>query len=365
MNKQEAAAPLNTRHVFLDTQAYRKLGHNVANPALRSLAKHIEARTVVLHITDLTLLEIKRHICEEVEGKARELATIEKTLRRWRHSFPDIAQAPEIDATVVTAAIYRTFEQTVLHTWSTVHHRALDVAPSTVFADYFSRMPPFDKDGSKEFPDAFMLKSLSDWCAANRATMHVISQDKAMLRAVAASDRLIAIQTIEEVLARASVQPEVDSEQIADAVVAAPEFDHFLEQAIEKLGTDLVFVYHGDLPEGEVVDHDIGNIEAVIAYSLAWVGSTSVALILTAETNVSVSVQYEDRSLAMYDREDDRWFGGDTASTELEVRVPIELFVEIDLATRQFIMSELMRDEYMVSEGHSWPDYDTGYVRAR
>jgi PIN domain len=363
MSKQDAVAPLDTRHVFLDTQVYRKLGYNVANPALRSLAKHIEVRKVVLHITDLTLLEIKRHILEEVEAKARELATIEKTLRRWRHSFSDISQAPTIDATAVAAAIYRTFEQTVLRTWSTVNHSALDVAPSAVFEDYFSRKPPFDQDGSKEFPDAFMLKALTDWCVANRATMHVISQDKAMQRAAAASDHLVPIQTIEEVLARASVQPDVNSELVADEVVSAPEFDHFLELAIEDLGTDLVFVYHGDLPEGEVVNHDVGSIEAVTAYSLAWVGSTSVALILTAETNVLVSVQYEDRSLAMYDREDDRWFGGDSASTEIEVRVPIEIFVEIDLATRQFIMYELMRDEYMVSEGYSWPDHDTGYVR--
>lgn len=354
MSKSSVPQPLDTRHVFLDTQVYRKLGHNVSNPALRSLAKHIEARTIVLHITDLTLREVRRQLLEDVEARSRELATIEKTLRRWRHSIPNLPTAPVIDGTATAAALYQHFERTIGRDWSAISHRALEIAPETVFDDYFARRAPFDKDGSKEFPDAFVLKILQEWCDAHRASVHVVTQDKAMLRAVTASESLLPIPTIEEVLARASVEPAVASDQIADAVITAPEFDYFLEQAVESRGEDLIFVYHGDLPEGEVVGHAVGSIEAVTDYSLAWVGSRSVAMILTAETNVTVSVQYEDRSLAMYDREDDRWFGGDTATVEIETRVPIELFVEVDLATRQFIMSELMRDEYMVSEGYDW-----------
>src|SRR5690606_30004227 len=98
MSKPSPSQPLDTRHVFLDTQVYRKLAHNVANPALRSLAKHVEDRTIVLHVTDLTLREVKRQILEDVEARSRELATIERTLLRWRQSIPNLPTAPVIDA---------------------------------------------------------------------------------------------------------------------------------------------------------------------------------------------------------------------------------------------------------------------------
>jgi hypothetical protein len=50
------AEPLSTRHVFLDTQVYRELGHDPANPALVTLKEQIKAHRVVLHTTDITLL---------------------------------------------------------------------------------------------------------------------------------------------------------------------------------------------------------------------------------------------------------------------------------------------------------------------
>lgn len=160
MNNFNQPKPLDSRHIFLDTQVYRKLGHNVANPALRSLAKHIEARTVVLHITDLTLREVKRQIHDDVEARTREIATIEKTLRRWRHSIPELAAAPHIDGAAIAAALYRTFEGTIVDKWSAVFHCALEVSPKVVFDDYFARRAPFDQNGIKEFPDSFIFKAL-------------------------------------------------------------------------------------------------------------------------------------------------------------------------------------------------------------
>jgi hypothetical protein len=63
--------PLSTRHIFLDTQVYRALWHNPANRALRTLKDQIEDRRVVLHTSDITLLEVRRQICESVLTQQR------------------------------------------------------------------------------------------------------------------------------------------------------------------------------------------------------------------------------------------------------------------------------------------------------
>ncbi|RYG08534.1 MAG: hypothetical protein EON92_16415, partial [Burkholderiales bacterium] len=43
------AKPLETRHVFLDTQVYRSIRHSSANPLMRLLVEQIEAHRIVLH----------------------------------------------------------------------------------------------------------------------------------------------------------------------------------------------------------------------------------------------------------------------------------------------------------------------------
>lgn len=363
MSKPVQPQPLETRHIFLDTQVYRRLHHNVANPALTTLARHIADRTVVLHITDITLLEIRRQITEEVSARARDLATIEKSFRRWRHTTKSLPDLQPIDAAVIADGLFRRFTNTIVDDWAATVHFAQQLPASTIFAAYFARHPPFDQEGSKEFPDAFMLKALEQWCAANGVLLHVVTQDVAMERAVKASGVLRHIATIEEVLNRASVLPDGDLETVADTVMAAPGFDGALELLVEGIGDELIFDYRGDLPEAEVVGHSIGAIEEVSDYSIVWAGSKSVCMILTVVANIVIGIQYEDRSLAMYDREDDRWFGGETAITELSAKLPLELFVEVELDNFRAVSSELLRTEYSVSESYSWPDYELGVIR--
>lgn len=96
--KQKTATPLETRHVFLDTEVYNKLKHNAANRALTLLAEHIAAHRIVLHVTDINLAEIKRQIAEEVEQTRAALTRIEKDLTRWRHLDSSITQVPNVDA---------------------------------------------------------------------------------------------------------------------------------------------------------------------------------------------------------------------------------------------------------------------------
>ena len=147
------------------------------------------------------MLEIRRQIAEDVGAKARDLATIEKSFRRWRHTSKGLPEPTSVDAGVIAADLFRHFAKVVVEDWAAIVHRAQELPASAVFADYFARNAPFDKDGSKEFPDAFMLKSLEQWCSANG----VVTQDAAMSRAADNSAPLRHIATLEQLLSRASL----------------------------------------------------------------------------------------------------------------------------------------------------------------
>jgi hypothetical protein len=131
------AERLASRHIFLDTQVYRALGHN---PALALLKEQVNSHRVVLHTTDITLLEVRRQIRERVLARRRELMVIEKDLAQWRKSAPNAAptRAIEFDAEVLSTELFRQFEWFLRHECKAEVHPALAVAPAAVFETHYS-----------------------------------------------------------------------------------------------------------------------------------------------------------------------------------------------------------------------------------
>jgi hypothetical protein len=86
---------------------------------------------------------------------------------------------------------------------------ALGIAPRDIFESYFRRDRPFDKKDSKEFPDAFVVMALDRWCEREHQKMYVVTNDKAMLRAVEQTKTLIAAPTLEDYLALRVENPKI------------------------------------------------------------------------------------------------------------------------------------------------------------
>ncbi|MBZ0212502.1 MAG: PIN domain-containing protein, partial [Nitrospirae bacterium] len=183
--KRQRGTGLETRHVFLDTQVYHSLKHNPANPAFKQLMSHVGERRLALHICDITLLEVKRQLHETVASRARELALVEKDLKRWRAAAPRVSLPGLVHLNVepLSKALFDEFCGAVLVTCRATMHRALDIHAKEVFDTYFGRYPPFDREGSKEFPDGFVLKALEKWSEAETTKIYVVSADRAVARA--------------------------------------------------------------------------------------------------------------------------------------------------------------------------------------
>ena len=248
------AEPLLTRHVFLDTQVYRELGHNPANPALLTLQEQIEAHRVVLHTTDITLLEVKRQIDERVQTRRRELVSIEKDFRRWRKQAPKSTpkRLPEFDAEALSTELFERFRMFLVIVCQAEVHRAL-IAPEAIFAKYFDRKPPFDGENSKEFPDAFVIEALARWAETQDDRIHVVTADKAMTRAMEANPRLLGLKTIHDVLTRAAADLGAEAQAIAESLLRHPAFETTLQRLLKAQMKEATYVYTGDLAEGEAM----------------------------------------------------------------------------------------------------------------
>jgi hypothetical protein len=114
------------------------------------------------------------------------------------------------------------------------------------------------------------------------------------------------------------------------------------------------FVYVGDLVNGEAYEGQLLSIEQIHDWSVVGLDDRCVTLILDATLQVRVEVQYEDFDHAVYDREDDRWFGAEIASTEVDDKIEVEILVQVERKTGTVREAKVLTEEVSISGPSDW-----------
>lgn len=349
--ESKASSPLQTRHVFLDTEVYHGLRHNTANAAFRAVLEHAQAHRLVLHVTDLTLLEIRRQISESIAARARELGAIEKDLKRWRAVAPKSAPAAigAFDPELLSKAVYEQTASDIATACESLPHRALAIPAEQIFNTYFARKPPFHREKSrKEFPDAFVLRALENWCLQHNERMYVVTADEAMGQAADQSAPLIHVKSLHELLGIFGATLGDDLDDVAEESLQRPGFDDQFLLALEPAMKDAVFVYMGDLPDGEAYEGELVEVNALTNWTVVGLAGSRLSMIVEADIKARIEVQFEDRSAAMYDKEDDAWVGTSPGEAQIETDVEIPVFVEVDLADGRLTSLKVLEGDVAV-----------------
>jgi hypothetical protein len=340
--------PLRTRHVFLDTEVYRRAGFNISNTQFALLGNEIDAGRVVLHFTDITLAEIRRQLAEEALAKAADA-------KRLAHDFNRISQiaglsnetVKEIDGPQLADALWKGFLDTLITRLRGHSVLALETPARIVFERYFEGQAPFEQRGSKEFPDAFVVEGLTRYCASNDISMYVVSGDAALRRAAESHAPLIPLQTLDEVLAAAATAAgdAGDIEALVDEIFASPGFDDQVSAAIEADLDFVDFVYYGPLTDGSVVSAELEEIVSLDEYDVAAFDTSKVGLIIQVNAILDAKVRYLDKE-ELRDKDDD------IRPTELEtssrIHARLKFYVSIDLRSLRFLESELLTRDIIV-----------------
>lgn len=342
---------LETRNIFLDTEVFRSYGHNLNAKHMKVLGGYIADGVFVLHTTDVTL----REICRQLSDMERELTNrankVSKELTRWNSRYrSDQHRLPVPDPLVglgEPSRAYRDFEWVVRYDWQANEHSSFNLPIGPVLDRYFDRQPPFDAEGSKEFPDAFALLALEHWCAAKQERIYVVSNDKAVLRAAGESDHLIGIDSLDRLL---GLVASAEDHEMADTVSAAFEKRSLLNQIRDSLSSNIGLVgwiYVGDLYDGEVLSMEIVELEDSEDITILRVDQDQVACVAIVNLLILAEISYTDLSFALWDGEDKRYYGAEPAVTEIKSSVAAKVFVELardvdlTLSSAQFITENL------------------------
>lgn len=329
-----AQRPLETREVFLDTQVYRRLNYDLDNSTLLALFDHIDADRLRLHITDITLAEMKNHIAADAETAIKKISDARKVAAQWRKRAPDAfgkskGKAKKLNAKKAGEQAFANFRAGLRRRGCT-EHAASGQSAEPVLRAYFAREAPFDSPKSKEFPDAFAIEKLSSWCAENDTAMYVVTADQAMLRAAEAKEPLRELDSLPALLEIATISHSPQVESVVEAIVEDDKFVAALETELEERISELGTVYMGDLADGEAEEVAVSSAPAIKDWTVISASEADYGIIVEFEIDVIAQVFFEDRSLASYDKEDDVYFGAETAHTEIEDRVTMKMFVRTD-----------------------------------
>ena len=351
---------LQTHHVFLDTQVYHSQGHNPASPLLTALAEQLAADRLVLHITDITLAEIERQLKDFVGETDLAVKKARKLFGRWRKRLPKLLphDLPDFDSSAIAAAAFKSFYDAISRQWKVVEHDATNVAAFEIFQAYFRRDAPFEKIGSKEFPDAFVLRALEKWCVDNKERMYVIGADIEMTKAVETTEVLLPMQHLPALLQSLAATATPDIITTTDALLSKPRIKSALQVHLETKINELIPIYSGDqLADGEVSDHGLyGDIE-VINFTVLAASDDTISVLLDVKAPLLVHVDFEDRSMAWYDREDGIYVGGESASTEILENVTIRAFVKLGRKPLDVVNFQLMTSEINIYDPPDEYDY--------
>lgn len=345
-------AGLKTRHVFLDTEVYRRYGHNLNDKVLQRLLRLTKEHISTLHITDITREEIRRQLSDMSAEVAQAVNKGNRSLRNWRfvrsrHLGNEPVPA-DVDAADLATEAVRDFDITMTTEWRPKRHDALNLPAKHVFDAYFRRDPPFDKPDSKEFPDAFVVAALDKWCQENHQRMYVITKDKAMLRGVAQTKTLLPLATLEDYLALLVDDPKVIEK--VERIFESPAWDTVDQSVCEQLG-NLGTPYTGDLHDGEVIHHEAGDgpVE-LIEFKVISASDEEIEVVAKVKAPIRFEVQYLDTSTAWWDSEDKEFIGNGKEVQTLELEMPLSVLIIIDPEDESVIEVDLLTRDIYVRE---------------
>jgi hypothetical protein len=203
-----------------------------------------------------------------------------------------------------------------------------NVNVADVFDSYFAARPPFGQAKKKsEFPDAFAIAAVRDWCSKENEKMYVVSGDGDM-RAVCDGGVLYGLEKLAEFLDLVASHNEALITFVKQQIHRC---ESQIVQEIKTQFTDRAFILEDH--DGEVVD--VEALEVALSEMEVLRASENEATLETeAEVTFNADLRYGDEGTASYDSEDRRAFFTDYVRETVQRTEYIPVEIEVSYKKR-------------------------------
>lgn len=301
--------------VFIDTCIYKEENYFDPRNRISELGRLASAGHISLVSTEITDREVEMHFKEEASAPFRDFRKNHKVLKGIKafEDFFDKGYRKKVeDMAVETCRNFRTSA----HVYTIGYSYCKGV--EAIFEKYFNLEKPFGEGKKrKEFPDAFALQMLEEYCKKNGLReIIVLSNDKDIIKY---KNKYLIPTDCKEYLTKKLAEAKT-LELIRKAIEASKdrlckEVEDYITQELDDTRN-----YDGLFNTEEVsdvgIEHCIVDMEDDFSIISEDDGVYIVELHMSCVSEVRCS--FFSLDYATYDREDGKWYGGEWESETLK-----------------------------------------------
>jgi hypothetical protein len=346
------------RLVALDTQVFESYNFNYNSKVFRTLVELAQQEKIRLLLTSVTLHEIRAHITERAVLTSKAIKQAINDLNNNRFKPQGDTKRVRIPATSDLLNEFKKKVQELAPNFAQINQELLDqleaflqetefkiievdrVSVVDIFEKYFSGTPPFGEGKKKyEFPDAFALLALQKEAEDRKRIIYVVSGDSDWEKFCSSSEDLSLIGNLDELLE--TIIRETDSNEVDKCYELYRDKEDEIKGYIQNNFWELNFSI--DLSGTSLIEWGSEEIEVevnsvnIIDSSLVNIDDSdadqpSVVFELEAEVHYDAKVRYTSLEYAIYDREDDRYYGRETIHTVFTQSLKLNVEVTLTLS---------------------------------
>ncbi len=196
-------------HIFLDTTVFDSQQYNYNSREFTAFLKQFPSSTTNLLLPNITKREIHKHIHLRVDKAINAIYKIQKKMPRIYQLDRCPSQSKskkqlKSELLKIELEAYESF----IDAFKNIVLNLENVSLKEIFDWYFDSLPPFGKGKkSKEFPDATVIYSLSEFGRKNFVEIAVVSSDTDMIKACERLPYLYSFKSLSELI-EASLEDE-------------------------------------------------------------------------------------------------------------------------------------------------------------
>jgi len=346
------------RLVALDTQVFDSYNFNYKSQVFQTLIKLVEEEKIKLLLTSITLREIRAHITEGAELASKAIEQAVNDLRKKRFKPQGDVKRIKIAANSDSLCKFKKAVQDLAPNFEQINQELLDqleafllkieyemievdrVSVVEIFEKYFSGSPPFGVGKKKfEFPDAFVLLALQQEAENRNRIIYLVSGDSDWKDFSSLTEDLSLVEKLDELLEVIIRETDSDEVDVCYALFVGKETE--IKEYIESKFSNLDFSI--DLSGSSLIEFGSEEVEVevnsvdIINSSLVNIDDSdadqpSVIFEVMAEIKYDANVSYESLEYAIYDREDDRYYGEETINTVFTESIMLSVEVTLILS---------------------------------
>ena len=340
--------------VFLDTNEYKRCGHNFGSTPMRKIRELTSKETIELLTTTVVIGEVSQHIEEEVAlfiDSQKALAQNAGIIRNLP-DYSDIIR--KISVEDLKQRAMQAFHDFLIET-KCKNLSSNDINNDSLLSDFFSKRLPFEDNVKKgsEFKDAFIVYTLRKYADENDICINVISSDKGLCGALSGDDRFRIFSRSEELFAYIT--------RIIDEIPAenAKSVQDFISHLKTEIATEIeekiydVGVWIDEIEE----DGDIQSIEVkdIVLTYLDDLDENVLPIHIEVTIKLVVDYTYIDEENSYWDKEADAYLFVAKSDVRLTKQISLDfnaiLDVEADVDGKIYIINSL--DEFDIEDSRS------------